>query len=149
MANVNAQGTIWLPIEGTDDKIAAKAVVVMNPSGGEGRIPVLATPTGLISPNRFAKSTTAEENLIPAPTGGQKIRVYQFVASNLTLSEQTIIIQAGADFPYPSFIVAGKDTVGIRGELTPVFELPVNTALSISQSVAALMHYSIQYTVGV
>ena len=38
MTNVNAQGTIWLPIEGTNDKIAAKAVVVMNPSGGEGGV---------------------------------------------------------------------------------------------------------------
>ena len=115
----------------------------------DNRIFVDATPQNLIVPNRIAKETTAAQEFIPAPTGEQKIRVYQFVASNLTTSEQTIIIQAGADFPYPSFIVAGKTTEGIRGELTPVFELPANTALSVSQSVAALMHYSIQYTVGV
>ena len=130
------------------EKPAAESLSVAIASD-QGRLLVNAATSGLISPNRFAKSTTAAEDLIPAPTGGQKIKVYQFVASNLSTSKQTIIIQAGADFPYPSFIVEGEATEGIRGELSPVFELPANTALSVSQSVAASMHYAIQYTVGV
>ena len=216
MANVNAQGTIWLPIEGTDDKIAAKAVVVMNPSGGEGgisenvsvtnfpayatqttlvevlnkltsdpatqttlasiftklsndpatqttlaainsylpskigdRIPVLTTPIGLISPNIFSKSTTAEENLIASPGVGQKLLIHRVVAYNLSsTAEQTIILKSSdGSFPYPSMIIPAKDKDGFWDSSAPAFELAENTALRVSQSSATLVHYSVQYRV--
>ena len=115
-----------------------------------GRIPVLTTPTGLITPPRFTKSTTGATTLIEAPTGDQKIKVFTFVATNLsTNAEQTITLQSGATFPYNSMIIPPKDKDGFIKEQSPMFELPINTSLTVDQSSATLMHYFIQYTVGV
>ena len=113
------------------------------------QVSVNTAPAGLITPNRITKSTTAEENLIDAPGVGQKLLVHRVVAYNLSsTAEQTIILKSSdGSFPYPSMIIPLKDKDGFWDSSAPGFELAANTALTVSQSSATLVHYSVQYRV--
>ena len=91
----------------------------------DNRIFVDATLPNLIAPNRIAKSTTTEENLVDAPGAGLKLLIHRVVAYNLDpAAEQTIIlVSSDGAFPYPSMIIPAKDKDGFGIAQNPLLRL--------------------------